>query len=363
MVRRVRYSVWVALGWISLYLVLWLLGSFLVLGLAGAVVGNLVPPAAPVLRDPPGWGLATLAGFVVLGSVLHSRRYWKRLLDRSPQIELHPTFLRAKPLGNDILWKDVEDIKGWQSGVGSDEGSTQLYLDLVGGRRVALDLVGLNIGMQRLYKLACEAREADSERRRAGDGFDPAKEAAPSSESARTHGYSTGELGEEVARFGAVARATVSIICGAGIMVALTAFGIILDLANGRDVPSAGTLAVGITSAAIGLPFMLFGVIIGRVGLVLCQNGLTYFGPLRTYTVRYGDILRMSVMSVRRAGERESTPVTLELMLRDGQVVKLSHLKDLAAAGQRIEELRSAAHREDSTKGAERSATGDSPRD
>jgi hypothetical protein len=357
MVRRVRYSVWVAVGWIGLYLVLWVLGSFLVLGLVGAVLGNLVPPMAPVLRNPPAWGLATLGGFGVLGSVLHSRRYWKRLLNRSPQIELHPTFLRAKPLGNDILWKDVEDIKGWQSGVGSDEGSKQLYLDLVGGRRVALDLVGLNIGMQRLYKLACDAREADSERRRAGDGFDPAKEAAPSSEPVRTHGYGTGELGEEVARFGAVAQATVSIICGTGVIVALAAIGIILDLANGRDVPSAGTLAVGITGAAVGLPFMLYGVIIGRARLVLCQNGLTYVGPFRTYTVRYGDILRMSVMSVRRAGERESTPVTFELILRDGQVVKLSHLKDVAAAGQRIEELRSAAHREDSTKGAGKEKT------
>lgn len=359
MVRRVRYSVWVALSWIGLYLVLWVLGSFLVLGLAGGVLGNLVPWIAPVLENPPAWGLATLGGFAVLGSVSHSRRYWKRLLDRSPQLELHPTFLRAKQFDNDILWKNVESIRASQSGVGWDETGRQLYISLVGGGHVVLDLVGLAMGMERLYRLACDAWHADTERRRAGDGFDPAKEAAPSSEPVRTHGYSTGELGEEVARFGAVSQATVSIICGAGIMVALPAFGIILDLSNGRDVPSVGALVVGVIGAAIGLPFILIGVIIGRARLVLCQNGLTYVGPFRTHTVRYGDILRMSVMSVRRAGERESTSGTVELILHDGQVVKLRHLKDFAVAGQRIEELRSAAHLEDRTKGAEQSAAAD----
>jgi hypothetical protein len=145
--------------------------------------------------------------------------------------------------------------------------------------------------------------------------------------------------------------------------VALSVFGILLDLANGRDVPSAGTLAVGITGAAIGLPFILYGVIIGRAGLVLCQNGLTYFGPFRTYTVRYDDILRMAVMSVTRAGDSKSTPVSLEVILHGGQVVNLSHLRDVAAAGLRIEALRSAAGRDDRPTGAEQSAAAESLHD
>src|SRR5215203_4485691 len=117
MVHEVRYSFWVALGWLGLYLMLWVPGSFLVVGLVGGPLGIIAPWIAVVLRDPPAWLLASLGGFSVLGWVVHSRRYLRHLFDRSPQIELHPTFLRAKQIGDDILWKEVEEIKGRQSGI------------------------------------------------------------------------------------------------------------------------------------------------------------------------------------------------------------------------------------------------------
>src|SRR5262249_45267170 len=66
-----------------------------------------------------------------------------------------------------------------------------------------------------------------------------------------------------------------------------------------------------------------------------------------------GDIQRMSVLSVRNAG---LTEVTIELILRDGQVIKLSGLADGATAGQRIVSLRSAAGRHDRPMGAGQSA-------
>ena len=44
---------------------------------------------------------------------------------------------------------------------------------------------------------------------------------------------------------------------------------------------------------------------------MLRQNGLTYVGLFRSYTVRYGDIQRTSTLSLRSAG---STEVTIELI-------------------------------------------------
>ena len=78
MTHQVRYSVWVALGWIFGYLMLW------------AVLG-MIPVMGLFLEHKYPWGWVALGGTVVAW-VVTSRRYWGRLLDRSPQIELHATW-------------------------------------------------------------------------------------------------------------------------------------------------------------------------------------------------------------------------------------------------------------------------------
>jgi hypothetical protein len=350
MVHKVRYSVGVALIWTWAYLMLWLLLSFV----AGGLLWGLLNWLAGKMPD---WvGLAIMAGVGLLGWVLHSRRYWSRLFDRSPQIELHPTFLRAKQLDKDIFWNEVQNIRGSQSGSGWDQGAKVLELSLVGGRRVELDLAALATSMERLYRLACDAREADAQRRQAGAAIDAAQEAPPPPAPVATTGHGAGELGEEIERFGPRGGGVFCIVAGAIFFIGMTGFAFWLD-------PTIRTPVVPMMSGMGSIAYValfLQGLKILRAHLVLRQNGLTYVGLFRSYTVRYGDIQRTSTLSRRSGG---STEVTIELILRDGQVIKLSGFKDGAAAGQRTEALRSAAGRHDQLMGAEQSAAAKSPRD
>jgi hypothetical protein len=332
MVHQVRFGIWAALAWIGAYLLLWSLPGLFAFGL--------------LLTSLP-WGCAALIG-LMLGWVVHSRSYWSRLFNRSPQIELHPAFLRAKQLDYDILWKEVQDIRGSRYGTGLDPGCHRLHLTLVGGKCVELDLAAMDLGMEKLHRLACDAWQADAQRRQAGAALDAGHEAAPPPAPVATTGQGPGDLGEEIEGFGPRGGGVTLIVGGVAFLLGTSAFAFWLD-------PTIQTPVVPMMGGMGAIAFValfLQGLKILRARLVLRQNGLTYVGLFRSYTVRYGDIQRMSVLSVRKAG---LTEVTIELILRDGQVVKLSGLADGATAGQRIESLRSAADRHDRPLGAEQS--------
>jgi hypothetical protein len=160
----------------------------------------------------------------------------------------------------------------------------------------------------------------------------------------RTHGHTAAELGEEVARFGATGH-TALILFGAGSTLALFALGMTFDLVQGMPTPSGGAIVVGSVGALLGVPLILFGLTILPVRLVLCRNGLTYRGAFGSRSVLFANILRVSVLSTTAPGEDQSTPQSLELMLVDGQTLRLNYLQDLGVAAHRIEEGRSAAVR------------------
>jgi hypothetical protein len=330
MVHQVRYGIWAALAWIGAYLMLWAVLSML------PVMGLLLEKKSP-------WGWAVLGG-VLVGWVVHSRRYWSRLFDRSPQIELYPTFLRAKQLDNDIPWKEVQDIRGSRYGTGLDPGRERLDLTLVGGKHVELDLAALDLGMEKLHRLACDAWQADAQRGQAGAELDAAQEAAPPPAPVATTGRGAGELGEEIEGFGPRGGGVTLIVVGVAVLLGTIGFALWLDPPINKTPLRLIFCGMG---SAFGIPLILRGVKIGRARLVLCQNGLIYVGLFRRYTVRYGDILRTSVLSVSSASDPQSKPVTLELILRDGQVVKLTDLKDIGAAAHQIDELRGTARRAD----------------
>ena len=340
MIYRVRYSVWIALGWIALYLIAWILGFFVVLAVIAGVLGNLVPSLAPVLRDPPAWAMVIFGVIGALGSLWHAGRYWQRLLDRSVQIEVHPTFLRARQLDHDILWREVVQIGGEQRGIGSDEGSNRLYLDLADGRRIVLDLVGMTMGMQRLYRLAGEARDADQVRRSNGQSLEDTSETKPPRPT-RTHGHTPAELGEEVARFGASGY-TGLIVFGLAAPLALFVLGMIFDLLQGSPTPSGGALVIAFVGSLLGVPMLLIGLSIMPVRLILYRNGLAYRGQLRSFTVLYGDIRHINETSIRATGESDFLLTSVDLILRDGRTVRLQHLRDLAAVSRQVNVLRQA---------------------
>jgi hypothetical protein len=259
MIHQVRYSVGVALGWIFGYLMLWALLA-------------MIPVMGLFLENKSPWGWVALGGTVVAW-VVTSRRYWGRLLDRSPQIELHATFLRAKQLAADVLWRDVQNIGGSQSWSSGETTSSGLVLDVAGRGPVRLDLVGLDTDMTRLYALACAAREADQQRRRAGEVSEPAPEAAPP-QPVRTRGHGADELGEEVESFGPRPETALGIWFGAFLFLAGAGIGLWVYLSS----RSPWALLPAGLGGGLGVPLILLGVKAGRIGLVLCRDGLRFVG-------------------------------------------------------------------------------------
>src|SRR5262245_11107676 len=88
-------------------LIMWLLGW----GAAMGVYLGLVWPSG----HRPGWWWPQVP-IVVLVSlrfvVLCTFKHWRRIFDRSPQLELYSDHLRAKQLGDvEILWKDVWNMR------------------------------------------------------------------------------------------------------------------------------------------------------------------------------------------------------------------------------------------------------------
>ena len=236
MVHQIRNSVKYALGQMGMRALPW--GAFFLLP---PLIIFLVSFTPPYELSPPWWFYAAAGGIFLLCWGVHSRRAWMSLFDRSPKIELHATFLRARELDRDILWKDVWKIE-WQATWGTRSApESYLFLSLDGKkRRVPLDLIGLDMEGARLELLASDLRATDAERRLAGEALDAATEVAPAPEPVRTKGHSADELGEEVERFGPGAGGPVFFICfGAVGLLAGVAFSLYVYLVHPEGWPIA----------------------------------------------------------------------------------------------------------------------------
>jgi len=66
--------------------------------------------------NKPGRVILVFAGFIGLVAVcaaVHSRKYWKRLSDRTPQLEIRREYLRAAQLGDQVIpWREVLELRG-----------------------------------------------------------------------------------------------------------------------------------------------------------------------------------------------------------------------------------------------------------
>lgn len=94
--------------------------------------------------------VAGIAGVILLCSLLHSRKYWRRFFDRTPQLELYGGFLRARQLGDeDIPWTQVRNIRGTEEVVSRD--ISYLILDTDDGE-MELDLAGLDAPMRDIFE-------------------------------------------------------------------------------------------------------------------------------------------------------------------------------------------------------------------
>ena len=191
----------------------------------------------------------------------------------------------------------------------------------------------------RLSLLASDLRETDVERRRRGEEYDEAKEVATAP--VLTKGHSADELGEEVERFGPGIAGPVAAIC-IGIIGLLGFAAMSLFVYFMHPETQSGAAAVIPLGFGVlwGLGFIRPGVKGLRVRLVLCQYGMRFVGMKgRPWTLRYGDIRRTSVFTLR-VGVGEARPSSILPLLRDGQAAGLVYLKEIAAARQRIEDLR-----------------------
>lgn len=139
-VRVYRWSILHALTRILASLLGWMLilflPGFLFWGAFGTKPGRELPVVAGIV------------GVVLACWLLHTRKYWRRIFDRSPQLELHIEFLRATQLKKDIGWEDVVQIRGRETTYQDDS-----ILSLcVARREFDLDISGLDVPMREIFK-------------------------------------------------------------------------------------------------------------------------------------------------------------------------------------------------------------------
>ena len=115
----------------------------------------------------PGWWWPEVPAVVVvsLGCVfVCTYKHWRRILDRSPQLELYTNYLRAKQLGDvDILWTDVRNIRaldniGGALEIGMNTRNSLLILEVEGVGTVELNLDGLGVPAQHVLQLIVNLR-------------------------------------------------------------------------------------------------------------------------------------------------------------------------------------------------------------
>lgn len=92
-------------------------------------------------------------GIVSVCCFLHARRYWMRLFDQSPQLELYPTFIRAKQFRDvDVLWKSLTHLRGMTKSIGSDVIDATIFLTIKSKGEIELDTTGLNVPTTEIFR-------------------------------------------------------------------------------------------------------------------------------------------------------------------------------------------------------------------
>lgn len=145
-------------GWSRRFAVVRIAYSFVFWALVFMLPGLMMWMAS---LDKPGQEIRVIGGFlgiVGLACLIHSRRYWMRLFDRRPQIEIHPGFLRARQWGDvDLLWKSVRNIRGQTRSIGSDVIDATIFLKVEGREELELDTTGLDQPTQFILEAAVGA--------------------------------------------------------------------------------------------------------------------------------------------------------------------------------------------------------------
>lgn len=132
----------------------------------GAAIGVYLGLVWPNGSQPWWWWPQVPA--IVLASlacvVACTYKHWRRVLDRSPQLELYNDCLRAKQLGDvEIHWADVHSIRtldkiGGAQEIGMNTRNSLLILDVEGVGAVELNLDGLGVPAQHVLELIAKFR-------------------------------------------------------------------------------------------------------------------------------------------------------------------------------------------------------------
>jgi hypothetical protein len=105
--------------------------------------------------NTPGREAQVVAGYLGLTAVcaaLHSRKYWKRLSNREPQLELRRDGIRAAQLGGKhIPWREVVQLRGVEESIHRDISS--LTVDTTAGS-ITLNIAGLDAPMRTIINQA-----------------------------------------------------------------------------------------------------------------------------------------------------------------------------------------------------------------
>jgi hypothetical protein len=118
-----------------------------------AVVGTYIGFAWPIMPRP-GWWWPQVPAVVIVSMIFLfgiTYKHWRRIFDRSPQLELYADYLRAKQLkGVDIPWKDVRSIRtvdriGGATQIGMNTKNNLLILHVVSMHTVQLTLDGSRV--------------------------------------------------------------------------------------------------------------------------------------------------------------------------------------------------------------------------
>lgn len=103
----------------------------------------------------PGREAQVVAGYLGLTAVcaaLHSRKYWKRLSNRAPQLEFRRDYLRAAQLGGkQIPWRDVVRLRGLEETIHRDD--SFLTVDTTADS-ITLNIAGLDAPMRTIIQQA-----------------------------------------------------------------------------------------------------------------------------------------------------------------------------------------------------------------
>lgn len=105
--------------------------------------------------NTPGRELQVLLGYLGLTAccaALHSRKYWRRLSNQTPQLEFRKDGIRAAQLGGkEIRWQDVVQLRGVEETIHRD--ASTLTVDTTYGS-ITLNIAGLDAPMRTIIEQA-----------------------------------------------------------------------------------------------------------------------------------------------------------------------------------------------------------------